>query len=369
MKEALKYVNYYKRALLSGCKHNLREDEGLSLVMQAPLRHAAYITQVFDTGDPDCTYNRLKLDGSFEGAKLEVIVATADIQDAPIDGQTLLHAYLADPSVPPEDKALALRQLRHVRAVNTSDILLHSLTGRYVWVYVGVYPSGECSGSLNGLRLEFPRESFTQYLPEIYRQDEFFDRYIAVFQSLYLDLERRVDELPRKLDYECVQGAQLAELAAWVGLENRGGLLNDSQLRHVIRNLDLFQGKKGTCEALMAIVELVCGIRPRIVEYFQWNALPASEVRKRLNRQLYGEGSSSFCVIIDVTDKKLTVSQENLERLIADHSPMGTSFQLVCLRRCSYTDTHCYLSVNSVLTTPETAMVDGVTLGGYITAG
>ena len=368
MKETLRYVNYYKRALLSGCMHNLREDSDLSLVMQEPLRPAAYLTPMFDTDDPDCTYNRLKFDGGFEGAKLEIIVAASNTLETP-DGERTLDAFLADPAVSVEHKVAVLRRLRHVRAANTPDLLLHSLKGRYAWVYVGIYPSGECSGRINGLRLEFPRESFTKYFPEIYREDEFFDRFIAVFQSLYLDLERRVDDLPRLLDYDSVEGSRLAELASWLGIENYGNLFDDNQLRYIIRHLDLFQGKKGTREALAAVIELACGIRPRIVENFQWNSLPASDARKRLNRQLYGEGSSSFCVILDVGEKKLPVSKEQLERLIAEYSPMGTTFQLVCLRRCSYTDTHCYLNVNSVLTTPETATVDGATLGGYITAG
>ena len=65
----------------------------------------------------------------------------------------------------------------------------------------------------------------------------------------------------------------------------------------------------------------------------------------------------------------LDVTQAQLEKLIEAYSMLGTRHKLVLLRPCSYTDTHCYLDVNSCLSTPERAAVDGVTLGGYFTVG
>ena len=87
----------------------------------------------------------------------------------------------------------------YVRKVNTDDFLLHELKGRYLWVLIRI--SGAAVDShfcMEGFRVEFPWTSFSGYLPEIYQeagQKSFFERYMAVFQSMYEDLEQQVDHL------------------------------------------------------------------------------------------------------------------------------------------------------------------------------
>ncbi|MEG2074430.1 MAG: phage tail protein [Angelakisella sp.] len=365
-------MNFYKHALQKSCLHNMELDPSLTLVMSNSLRPAACITQMFDTLDESMTYHRVKLAGSFEGAKLEVVVAASDTpQIVPLEGWDTLDSYFADPAVSISDKMKALCALPHVRAVNAQDVLLHQLQGRYVWVMAVITPCAPGTRYIEGIRLEFPRDSFIRYFPEVYQQSEFFDRYISVFQSMLLDLEQRVDEVPERLDYQSAPAEQVEELASWLGIENSTGLFSTEQLRQIIANQDLFQGKKGTRHALEEIVELTCGIRPRIVEYFSWSTLPTPAARRRLNEQLYGSSANQFCVILDLTavNGQLPIAQGELERLIDEYSVIGTAHRLVLLRRCSHVDTHCYLNVNSYLSTPETANIDGIVLGGYVTVG
>ncbi|MEG2174269.1 MAG: phage tail protein [Oscillospiraceae bacterium] len=372
MKQPQKYVNFYKRALQKSCLHNLEADAALGLVMTNCLRPAACITQMFDTQSEGMSFHRLKLAGVFENAKLEVIVAASDTPErsSTNDGAALVDE-LADPGLSVQAKMQRLCALPHVRAVNAQDLLLHELHGRYVWVFVGITPSEPGLRRLEGMRLQFPCESFTCYFPEVYQRSAFFDRYIAVFQSMLLDLEEKVDEVPRLLDYQSAPDEQVAELASWLGIENRTGLFSTAQLRRMIAQIDLFQGQKGTRCALEKIIELVCHLRPRIVEYFSWSALPMSAARRRLNEQLYGSNANQFCVILDLTaaDGRLPIARAQLERLIGDYSVIGATHRLVLLRKCSHVDTHCYLDVNSCLSTPEAANVDSMTLGGYITVG
>lgn len=366
MKQPLKQVNFYKRALMAGCFHGFTPDAELCLHLQDAGGGAWFAA--FDTADADSTYNRLVVEGDFGGSKLEILVAVSPTDTEPT-GESLA-AFLASAASPAE-KLARLTALRHLRAVDRQDILLHSLQGR--WVYLGIcaLPQDSADCVLQGLRLEFPRYSFTQYFPEIYQQDDFFRRYIAVFQSLYLDLESRVDEVPRLLDYESAADDQVETLAGWLGIDTAGGLFGPDQLRSLIRDSQLYQGGKGTRTALEKVVELVCGIRPQIVEYFQWSRLPMPAARRRLYETLYGGDGNTFCVILNMTAHPgpLPVSEAQLDRLVEAYSMLGTKHRLVFLRRCSYTDTHCYLDVNSCLSTPEMAAVDGVTLGGYFTIG
>ena len=349
MKQPLKQVNFYKRALVQGCVQGFKADDALSLHLENPAGGAWFAA--FDTQDEESTYNRLVVDGDFSGVKLEILAAVA-------------------PAAPTEKMAM-LMTLAHVREVNRPDILLHDLVGRWIFLCVAVVPQDGGNAVLRGVHLEFPRYSFTQYFPEIYQQDDFFRRYIAIFQSLYLDLEHRVEEIPLMLDYTCAPDEQVEALAAWLGIDTAGGIFGPEQMRILIKESALYQGGKGTRSALEGVVELACGVRPRIVEYFQWGKLPMSAARRRLYENLYGTDSNTFCVILDLTnrDTPLPVNQAQLENLIRAYSPLGAQHKLVFLRPCSYTDNHCYLEVNSCLSTPEKAAVDGVTLGGYFTVG
>lgn len=366
MTKPLRAVNFYKRDLARGCLHNLQADGQICLRPIDRARPAAYVTRMFDTRDPDGTYNRLVVEGSFEGVRLEVIAAVSDIPEAVIGGEvTPLDQWLGDPEVDPQEKVQALCSMHHVRVSGSTDLLLHALTGRYVWIYVAAYPAGEWDWVLEGLRLEFPRESFTKYFPEIYRDDDFFDRYIAVFQSLYLDLERQADELPRLLDYETVPDDGLLVLAEWLGLDC-DGIFTPNQLRQMIDDLELYQGGKGTRAALCAVLELCGGASPRIVERFQWEAFARTPGQKALMGRLYGAEPGSFCVLLPPLEDG---DPGRLERLIRLYSPIGTPHRLVFLNPCSRSDSHCYLDGTGVLATPGDAALDGGVFDAFLMLG
>ena len=100
MKQELKYVNFYKSALLHGTYKGLNCDDNLSLYLDSDVIEASYITPMFDTNEITCTYNRLIIDGGFSGIKLEVIVAATDQRVFYIDDEaTDIATYLASKEV------------------------------------------------------------------------------------------------------------------------------------------------------------------------------------------------------------------------------------------------------------------------------
>jgi len=334
-------------------------------------RPGSYVTPMFDTREPECSFGRLVVDGRFEGVKLEVIAAATDETDVFIDDQPQnLERYLKNPQVPADAKAGALLHLpSRVRHVNTRDILLYGLKGRYIWVYVALHPTEECDCELEGIRLETPKVSFIEHFPEAYRGNDFFERYLAVFQSMFLDVEHMVDNVPRLLDYRTTPDENVEYLAEWLGIGNRRGLFSTAQLRQVIENIDLFQGIKGTKRALEEILLLLTGIRPRIMEHFQWQRPGFSPAQLALGKKLYGGSAHHFCVMLDLTKRELDVGESDIRGIIEDYSPLGSQFELVFLKFCNRTDTHCYLDVNAALSVPEIAELGDGALGGHITIG
>ncbi|MCL2055597.1 MAG: phage tail protein [Oscillospiraceae bacterium] len=362
------YVNYYKLSLLRGCYSGMEPTHAHSLEVIG--NWGGYITPMLDSGEEGCTFNRLVVDGSFGEAKLEVIAAATDetevfIDDAPQN----LELYLKNPDVPVQDKTELLCALPHVRAVDTQDLLLHSLRGRYLWVCAAAYRTGEASPELVGLRVELPKYSFTEYFPEIYTGDEFFERYIAVFQSLFMEAEARVDEIPRLLDYRTTPPDNVEYLASWLGIDNSRGLFSPDQMRHMIKNIDIYQGAKGTKYALEQIILLLTGISPKIVEQFEWELPKLSPAQLEANGRLYGESAGHFCVILDLTKMALNVSEDDLEQVIEGYCALGSQFKVVYLKLCNHIDTHCYLDINSALSVPETVGLDSGTIGEHITVG
>ncbi len=372
MKQESKYINYYKCELKKGYYEGFTLDEELHLNLEEG-GTGCYITRMLDTYDMDTTYNRLKIEGDFTDAKVEIIVAvTNTLNPYWVDDDTDLQEYLKEEKISVEDKVAMLKNLPHHRYVNTYDVLLNGLSGRYVWVCIYAQPiSFASSCKINGFKLEFPQTSFTEYFPEIYQGNDFFDRYIGVFSSMFLDQEAKIDIIPRLLDFQSAPDEIVEVLASWLGIDNSAGYFTPEQLRHIITNIDIYQGCKGTKKALEHIVALVTGITPRIVENFQWNDDNISEAHKSNYRTLYGETSNHFCVILDTSkaNAPLPISEKKLEKLIESYCMVGTNQKLVKLELCSHADAHCYLDVNSRLSVPEVASVDGLTLGAHITVG
>ncbi len=372
MKAQLKYVNFYKRSLQKGYYNGFKSDDKQNLHLSVSENVAYYITPLFDTGDEDMTYNRLIIEGDFKDLRLEVVVAvTNETEFYYNDKNYSLNDILTDDNISAEEKAGVLCAFDHVRYIDTQDIILHSLHGRFVIVYIGTVLKEGADATINGLRLEFPKYSFSEYMPEIYQGNDFFDRYIAVMQSRYLDIEQQIDRLANLLDYEKAEGENLIKLASWLGMDDHLNLLDNDQLRYMIKNLDLFQGGKGTRRALEEIIKLVTGISPHIVENFQWSRSTKAGPGNKHSMELYGDTRNHFAVILNLSQvgESFGVTEKELEKLIESYSGIGTKFKLVCLRKSHHTDTYCYLDVNSYISTPQTATVDGIDLGGYIVVG
>jgi len=338
----LKYVNFYNSTLKAGYTNGVCLEDKNTPITWNDANVGYYLTPMFDTRADGGSYNRLIIDCgrvkegldneqflSLEGVKLEVIVAATDndiiksimIENDRFEGGSILefNQWLC------KRDGIELRNMfrdmnnrdnfQHVYYVDAHDILLHNLHGRYVWVLV-MFTSHSSTPPccvLNGLRLEFPKYSFLDYFPEIYEmgqseKDDFFTRYIAIFQSVFLDEEQNVDNLPVRLDYNLAPDSDIKKLAEWLGIDNSHSLFGVDNLRKMIRESELFQGKKGTREALQAMAELLTGKNLEIRECF--------ECRKQENacNEYLDNG---FCV------ENYYALEQKEKQVLADYFPLG----------------------------------------------
>lgn len=325
-----------------------------------------YLAPVFDTRDEKSTYHRFLLHGEFEGCKYEVIAAATDVD---------LRDEMYREGIAVSEQKQMLQQVKHVRKVNEPDFLLHELEGRYFWVYIEVSAFRQDSAFLiESFQAEFPKSSFLEYLPEVYQdsQDSFFYRYMAALQSLYVDLEAEISRLPQVLDYETTEEETLYLLSEWVGLDKGDYPYQPRQLRYMMRHLWELQAGKGIGQVLKEVLKLITRKSVYLVEFFKWNDwVQENSKLSAVFRKLYGGDESVFSVMIDFTkdaDSQLPDSEE-LMRQIEEYMPLGTRCNLVYLKESNHMDTHCYLDVNSYLSTPVTADAGGFVLGGNFILG
>lgn len=363
MVETAKKVNFYRLALARGKRHRMELTEEHRLIGNGG-GYFCYLAPMFDSGDYNGTWHRLCLNGNFDGCKYEIIVVATNIN---------LQELLLNEQMTPEQQLEILKEYNYVRKVNTSDMLLHDLQGRYLWVFISVSGSRvDSSFTIEGFQVEFPYGSFAEYLPEIYHQErgEFFERYLAVMQSLYEDLEREVDNIPKCLDYEITPEENLPLFAQWTGGWAMGKKYSSEQMRYLFSHLQKIQSGRGTKKVMEQMIQLVTGHKAMIVEYFKWNdwMRKNSDLLESYER-LFGKNEDVFTVIIDTAGKKEDFSRDWLVGFLEEYTPLGMHCNVVLLRANSNMDTHCYLDKNSFLSTPIAADAGGVVLGGNYILG
>lgn len=353
-----KKVNYFHLSLKEGQTEKIAYSNSFQLVGKGG-GSFIYIAPVFDTDDLDNTYHRLKLQGKFEKCKYEIIAMACNTDESQV---------MKDQSVSMTDKLTFMQEHSHKRSVNTDDILLHELKGRYLWIAIRVMAADMNSFFvIDGFSIEFPKCSFIEYLPEIYQDDTdtFFERYMAVLQSLYEDLEEKVDDVPNQLDYESCMDENLSLFAQWTGIVDNSSKFSPEQLRYLIANLQEIQSGKGTTDVLQKIISLVYNREARVIENFKWNEWMEHSNQLEHFRNLYGVDESVFTLMIDCVfdEQEKLPDKAKLLKLINDYTPLGVKCRLVYLRENNNMDTHCYLDVNSILSTPKVADTAGFELG------
>ncbi len=358
MVEAGKKVNFYRLALRRGIMHRMILSEDDRLVGEGGGTFC-YLAPMFDSASYEETWHRLRLEGTFSNCKYEIVAAATDVN---------LEETIADEQLSILDKLEMLKEYGHIRKVNTEDMLLHALSGRYLWVFITVVGAKiDSHFRIEGFSVEFPQSSFVEYLPEIYHEERngFFERYMAVLQSLYEDLEKEVDHLPEYLDYETAPEENLPLFAEWTGRWNKGGQWSPQQLRYLIRHLQQIQSGRGTWKVMEEMIYLMTGQKAYIIEYFNWKEWmkQKSEVLEEYY-QMYGKKEDTFVVIIDASEREVGMSEVMLERKLDDYTPLGMNCRVVFLKKNSQMDSQSYLDKNSYLSTPENPATEGVSLDG-----
>jgi phage tail-like protein len=108
-----------------------------------------------------------------------------------------------------------------------TDFLIDGPPGRFLWLRVRLRGDGFGTPSLSRITLRCPRQSYLEYLPAVFSEDDqsrrFLERLLAVFQAEWDPLEERVASAAGLFDPAAVPPTHLDFLAGWFGVKFENG--------------------------------------------------------------------------------------------------------------------------------------------------
>lgn len=251
------------------------EPQPLSLTLDgAYLSSGALWSNALAGGGAPVKWSRLRASvKEANGAHVEFYYAVSNqVTQPPVD------AAADDPFADPAWRALPR---------DVEDFLLGNEEGTYL--FVGARFSSDRTGTprLTQMRADFDAESYTRYLPAIYREPSsqaqfltgaardaylkdaartsFLSRLVSLFQGLFEDIEDEVDALERYFDAYTAPAEALPWLATWLGVEVEQGEA-EARIRRSIAGAFRRYRWRGTVEGLRLSLLEEAGVRATITE-------------------------------------------------------------------------------------------------------
>lgn len=260
-----------------------------------------------------------------------------------------------------EEKLRKMQPYLVKQVEDQEDVLLHDIKGRYLWMVLMAPVRLHQSISFGDFQLFFPRESFLRYLPEIYQREDkkqFFERFLAVFQTAYEDLNERIYRVPEYLDAHGTDRKFLEWLTRWIGIADTY-MWNEEQLRRLLEHAVSLYKLRGTRKAVCEYVKLYTGgYEPLIVENFE---LKEGDGRYHAGN-LFQDDAYRFYVLIQEEHVPTARDYQALVKVIEQVRPANMELELIVLKPYIFMDGHSYLGVNSVLGEYRDFSLDGASM-------
>jgi phage tail-like protein len=151
------------------------------------------------------------------------------------------------------------------------DALALSPPGRYARVKVTLRGDATATPSVRLIQILFPRVSYLDLLPRVFRRDpdaeRFLERFLALFEHLLTREESRYEDFSRELNLDAAPADVLSWLAALIDvafepswpIERRRALLSEAVRLYQIR---------GTPAGIARYLEIYTGRAPVLVEHW-----------------------------------------------------------------------------------------------------
>ncbi len=305
-----------------------------------------FVLSALDSGMEDCKWGRLKFSLQLEENSVFYLYAAASNDLEAGEGLFEEQASFAG-------RKAHFSRLSGVRFINQSDVLLYGLEGRYLWIGAELIGTG---ASVSDMKVLVPGDNFMQVFPEVYRErNSFFHRYISVYSSLYNDFQEQIDQRDQLYDIASAKRPQLELFLKWLGIDVRGGFLEEELLRQILSEAGELLKKKGTRSSVERLCEIMTGETPVIVERGRMQPYLTEEEREVSDR-LYG--NSPYDVTLMIRKPVSERRRQQLLHLLGQFKPVRCRLHIVFLESRSTLDGYTYLDQNAVSTAVSSGNLD-----------
>lgn len=226
---------------------------------------AAFTTPILDGAEPQCVWDRLRLDACIPpGTAVRIEARASDVAGdlAPGEAGWRLQPdpYLNNDGgeLPGKGRA-AMAPTDGPAGRGCWDLLLQGMVGRYLQLRLTLSGDRRFSPQLRAIRAWYPRLSWTRFLPAIYRAEpepaDFLDRFLANMEGLSSGIEGRIVAAQALFDPRFAPAENLEWLAGWMDTALDPAWQEDRR-RLFIANAASFFTWRGTLRGLSLALRL-----------------------------------------------------------------------------------------------------------------
>lgn len=228
-------------------------------------RQGQLLTLVLDSGVPRCEWHRVRLDADIPPkTSLSVAVATSEDPNATPQGDSTREpGWTSFPAGTPHPSDWTSSPAGSV------DFLIDQPAGRYLYFRLRLTGDGLATPLVRRVRLDFPRLTSLDHLPDVYRQtpkvEDFTKRFLALFDSSIADLDTVIQRYAALLDPSGVPAQMLPWLGGFFAI-SFDPTWSAAKQRLVLENAPQLYRQRGTVQGLQLALQLVFGVTASIEE-------------------------------------------------------------------------------------------------------
>ncbi|MBR5089296.1 MAG: hypothetical protein IK093_07705 [Ruminiclostridium sp.] len=323
-----------------------------------------FMTRIFDSEDRGVVWHRLLINTENCSAdELHITVYASDTKEFVYNGTAYsIDTVFGDRSIGLEEKTRIFSVLEKKKIVGARDVLLHDVSGRYLWVYIELFGISGRPAVIKDIRLYLPAVSWIDYLPQIYRRSDaesgFLERYLGIFQTLYEEIEDGIDRIADKFDPDSADSEYLEWLAGWLDIFDCS-VWEEKKLRRLLLMAMSLYRSRGTRECLCRAIELYTGERPFIVENFALRDQGNTREYENTIVPMYGSDPYKIFILVRSEVIKSDKDIDVLWRIAREMMPVTVEFELKVLEPYIFLGYYSYLGINSYLGKPGNAAFNG----------
>jgi phage tail-like protein len=282
------------------------------------------ITLKLDSGVPRCEWHRVRLDADIPaGTTLCASVATTESLNPPALGNSALeHNWTTFPAGAPHFLDWTSGPAGSV------DFLIVQPPGRYLFFRLRLQGDGINTPVVRRVRLDFPRITSMDRLPDVYREtpkaEDFTKRFLSLFDASIADLDAMIERYPALLDPAGVPDEILPWLGGFFDIGFDPTWDADTR-RKILQAAPALYRQRGTSGALKSAVKTIFGVDLTVTELPSAGPWGSIASQKTLNDERRNPATSQLPLQRNVRLGATRLFGKNASRFRLDRSALGSA--------------------------------------------